>query len=79
MRHNHERATYSYSIYPHKADESPSVKRRRDEKDLDVKDNPYYIREKIEISKMCDDHMHFSVKYVLIVVIMAYMYGAMIF
>ena len=67
------------TIYPLQPGEDPEVKRKRDAPDLSVKNSPYYIREKIEISKMCDDHMHVFVKYVIFFIIGCYMYGAMIF
>jgi len=67
------------SIYPSLPDESPEIKRKRDERDLSVKNNPYYIREKIELSRMSDDHLHLAVKYFMFAIIACYMYGAMIF
>ncbi|CAI2365970.1 unnamed protein product [Moneuplotes crassus] len=67
------------TIYPSLPGEDPSIKRKRDEADSDVKESPYYIREKVEISKMCDDHLHVAAKYVLFFIIACYMYGAMIF
>lgn len=67
------------TIYPLQPGETPEDKRKRDTPDADVKNSPYYIREKIEISKMSDDHMHPYVKYILFIIIGCYMYGAMIF
>lgn len=78
-RFNPDRAMYNYTIYPSLPGESPSIKRKRDEADDDIKNNPYYIREKVEILKMSDDHTHPYVKYFIFVIISAYMYGAMIF
>lgn len=57
------------TIYPSLPGEDPDVKRKRDEPDEGVKNSPYYIREKIEISKMSDDHMHVAAKYVLFAII----------
>ena len=79
MRYNTDRSLYNYTIYPSLPGESPSIKRKRDEADEGVKHNPYYIREKVEISKMSDDHTHPIVKYFIFFVISVYMYGAMIF
>lgn len=67
------------TIYPSLPDENPIIKRKRDEPDLLFKNSPYYIREKIEISRMSDDHLHIAAKYFLFVIIGCYMYGAMIF
>ena len=57
------------TIYPSLPGEDPEIKRKRDERDQNVKDNPFYIREKIEISRMSDDHFHLIAKYFLFAVI----------
>lgn len=67
------------TIYPLQPGESPDIKIIRDRKDEGIKNSPFYIREKIEISRMCDDHMHKSAKYIIFSIIGFYMYGAMIF
>ena len=79
MRHNPENEDVEHTIYPSLPGECPSIKQSRDEKDEFVKCNPYYIREKIEISKMWDDHIHPYAKYFVFVIIAIYMYGVMIF
>jgi hypothetical protein len=67
------------TIYPSLPNDNPEVKRKRDASDLPHKNSPYYIREKIEISRMSDDHLHIAAKYFLFFIIGCYMYGAMIF
>lgn len=42
------------------------------------RDSVFYIREKFEIGSMCDFHLHTVAKYVFIIIIALYMYGAMI-
>jgi len=79
MRYDPDLSERERTIYPSLPGENPDIKRKRDEADEGIKNNPYYIREKIEISKMCDDHMHVAVKYGFFLIIAAYMYGAMIF
>ena len=78
MRHNPENEDVGHTIYPSLQGEYPSIKQSRDEKDEFVKCNSYYIREKIEISNMWDDHIHPYAKYFVFVIIAIYMYGAMI-
>jgi hypothetical protein len=45
--------------------------------DLGVKTSPYYIREKIEIGKLCERFVPKWMKIVLLVILVIYMYGAM--
>lgn len=49
----------------------------RDQVDMQVKDSPFYIRQKLEIGMMAQDFVPKWVKYVLLFALILYMYGAM--
>lgn len=50
----------------------------RDKLDNQVKDSPFYIRQKLEIGLMADDFVPRWAKFVIIFLMIVYMYGAMI-
>ena len=65
------------TLFPLIQGENVSLKETRDKLDLQVKDSPFYIRQKLEIGNMAEDFIPKWGKYVLYFVLVLYMYGAM--
>ena len=65
------------TLFPQIQGEDPDAKQVRDRLDVQVKDSPFYIRQKIEIGLMAEDFIPKWVKYVMFFFLILYMYGAM--
>jgi hypothetical protein len=67
----------SDTLFPLINGEDPNLKVSRDKADINVKDSPFYIRQKLEIGLLADDFVPKWVKYTLLFFLILYMYGAM--
>jgi amino acid permease len=67
----------SDTLFPLINGEDPKRKLVRDQVDMDVKDSPFYIRQKLEIGTLAEDFVPKWVKFVLFFFLILYMYGAM--
>lgn len=67
----------SDTLFPLINGEDPKLKMVRDQVDMDFKDSPFYIRQKLEIGLMAEDFVPKAVKFVLFFFLILYMYGAM--
>ena len=65
------------TLFPQIQGEELETKHVRDRLDVQVKDSPFYIRQKIEIGLMAEDFVPRWVKFVLFFFLILYMYGAM--
>jgi hypothetical protein len=65
------------SLFSEECYATPQVNRRRNDPDLDNKDSPYYIRQKLELGNIADRIARPWVKYTIMGILVVYMYGAM--
>lgn len=68
----------SQTLFPlvRKSDQDPELLTQSD-MDTKEKDSPFYIRQKLEVSILAEDHVGRWFKMVVIVILIIYMYGAM--
>jgi len=64
------------SIFPAAAYKSPIISAQRNKKDTEYKDSPFYIRQKIEVGVVADTIARQWVKYLIMIILTIYMYGA---
>lgn len=64
------------SIFPAAAYKSPIISQQRNKKDTNIKESPFYIRQKIEVGVVADKIARQWVKYLIMIILTLYMYGA---
>ena len=67
----------SDSLFPKECYPSPMVQQKANTKDTDFKNSPYYIRKKLELGVMADRIAYPWVKVTMMIILIVYMYGAM--
>jgi hypothetical protein len=69
--------TRNATLFPDSTYQTPEILSRFNEKDMDVKESRYYIREKLELGKIADTFCPSWIKGSIMVILVIYMYGAM--
>ena len=65
------------SVFKEECYKTPAIQRRQNDKDLNYKESPFYIREKLELGVIADRIARPWVKYSIMGILVVYMYGAM--
>ncbi len=65
------------TLFPDQVYATPDLKLRFNNKDMEFKTSPYYIRKKMEIGKLLEQFCAEWIKIVLMIILSIYMYGAM--
>ena len=65
------------SIFNEECYKTPQARRKRNDKDAEIKDSEFYIRQKLELGLIADRVSAPWMKYAILVLLVIYMYGAM--
>jgi hypothetical protein len=67
----------SNTLFPEELYKSKAIMQQINKADEGIKESPYYIRQKIEIGILAQDHCAPWVKIFILIILIIYMYGAM--